>query len=179
LKEDSTMTDYLNLPLGERAPQIVTAVIEIPSRSRNKYEYDERLQVFRLDRTLLSPVAYPFEYGFFPSTRSGDGDSLDVMVLAAEPLFPGCVLDVRPVACLGLHDQAGEDMKVLGVAADDPRFEAITDLNSIPRLKRREIEEFFKTYSVLEGKKKQLSGWKNRAAAQRSLRRAAHRFQGA
>ena len=170
------MTDYLSLPLGQRAPSVVAAVIEIPSRTRNKIEYDERLGVFRLDRTLLSPVAYPFEYGFFPSTRGGDGDTLDVMVLAAEPLFPGCVVDVRPVACLGLDDQAGEDTKVLAVVADDPRFEAIQDLKSVPALRRREIEEFFKTYTVLEGKKKALRGWKNRAEAQRRLRQAANRF---
>ena len=160
------MTDYLSLPLGKRAPSVVAAVIEIPSRTRNKVEYDSRLGVFRLDRTLLSPVAYPFEYGFFPSTRGGDGDTLDVMVLAAEPLFPGCVVDVRPVACLALDDQAGEDTKVLAVVADDPRFEAIQDLKSVPTLRRREIE----------GKKKQLRGWKNRAEALRRLRQAANRF---
>ena len=74
------MTDYLSLPLGKRAPSLVTAVVEIPARTRNKYQYDETLGVFRLDRTLRSPVAYPFEYGFFPSTEGGDGDPLDVMV---------------------------------------------------------------------------------------------------
>jgi len=170
------MTDYLNLPLGVRTPSVVAAVIEIPSGTRNKIEYDERLQVFRLDRTLLSPVAYPFEYGFFPSTRSGDGDTLDLLLLAAEPLFPGCVVDVRPVACLALHDQAGEDMKILAVVEGDPRFDAIQDLESVPKLKRQEIEEFFRTYTVLERKKKRLRGWKNRAEAQRRIRRAANRF---
>jgi inorganic pyrophosphatase len=170
------MTDYLNLPLGDHAPDVVAAVIEIPAGTRNKYEYDERLQVIRLNRTLLSPVAYPFEYGFFPSTRGGDGDTLDVMVLTAEPSFPGCVLDVRPVAALGLHDQAGEDTKILAVLADDPRFDAIQDLDSVPKSKRQEIEEFFKTYAVLEGKKKQLRGWRKRADALRRLRQAANRF---
>ncbi len=170
------MTDYLNLPLGDRAPAVVAAVIENASRTRNKIEYDERLQVFRLNRTLLSPVVYPVEYGFFPSTRGGDGDALDVMVLAAEPLFPGCVVDVRPVACLRLDDQAGEDTKVLAVTADDPRFEAIQDLDSVPTSKRQEIEQFFRTYAVLEGKKKELRGWRKRAEALRQLRRAANRF---
>jgi inorganic pyrophosphatase len=168
--------DYFSLPLGRRAPRIVTAVIEIPARTRNKYQYDEALGVFRLDRTLLSPVAYPFEYGFFPSTRGGDGDPLDVMVLTAEPTFPGCVLDIRPVACLGLRDQAGEDAKILAMAAGDPRFEEIKDLNSVPRPILREIEEFFRTYSALEGKKKILSGWTGRSSAHRQLRRAAERF---
>lgn len=170
------MTDYLSLPLGDRAPAVVTAVIEIPARTRNKVQYDEKLKVFRLDRTLLSPVAYPFEYGFFPSTRGGDGDPLDVMVLTAEPTFPGCVLDVRPVASLGVVDQAGKDAKILAVPDGDPRFESMKDLASVPRPLLREIEEFYRTYTVLEGKKKRLGGWAGRKAAQRHLIEGARRF---
>lgn len=170
------MTDYLRLPLGSRAPEIVTAVVEIPARSRNKYEYDESLQVFRLDRTLYSPVAYPFEYGFLPSTRSGDGDALDVLLLTAEPTFTGCVVQARPVARLGLQDQAGRDSKILAVPASDPRFASMRDLRAVPIHTRREIEEFFRTYTVLEGKRKILKGWTGRAEAQREIRTARDRF---
>src|SRR5262245_58808866 len=170
------MTDYQRLPLGPGAPKIVNAVIEIPGRSRNKYEYDESLGIFRLDRTLYSPVEYPFEYGFFPSTRGGDGDALDLLLLTTEPTFPGCVVQVRPVARLGLKDQAGEDAKILAVPADDPRFTAVRDLKTVPPHTLREIEEFFRTYSVLEGKRKILKGWSGREAALREIRRAAGRF---
>ena len=99
------MVDYVRLPLGPLAPKVVTGVVEIPAGTRNKIEYDETLGVFRLDRTLYSPVEYPFEYGFIPSTLGGDGDPLDLLVLTSEPTFPGCVLEVRPVARLGLRDQ--------------------------------------------------------------------------
>jgi hypothetical protein len=58
------MPDYTKLPLGDNAPHLVNAVIEIPKDSVNKYEYDKQLQVFRLDRTLFSPVHYPGDYGF-------------------------------------------------------------------------------------------------------------------
>ena len=71
------MTDYLNLPLGEKAPEIANVVIEIPLESVNKYEYDKKLNVFRLDRNLYSPVHFPGDYGFFPSTLSLDGDPLE------------------------------------------------------------------------------------------------------
>jgi inorganic pyrophosphatase len=171
------MTDYQRLPLGPRAPEIVNAVVEIPARSRNKYEYDELLGIFRLDRTLYSPVEYPFEYGFFPSTRGGDGDALDLLLLTAEPTFPGCVVEVRPVARLGLRDQAGEDAKILVVPSDDPRFTAIRDLKSVPPHTLREIEQFFRTYAVLEGKRKIVKGWTGRAAALREIRKAADRFR--
>ena len=171
------MTDYLRLPLGSHAPEIVNAVVEIPARSRNKVEYDETLQVFRLDRTLYSPVEYPFEYGFFPSTRGGDGDALDVLLLTPEPTFAGCLVEVRPVARLGLKDQSGQDSKILAVPAADPRFTAVRDLQSVPPHTLREIEEFFRTYAVLEGKKKILEGWSGRASALREIRKARDLFR--
>ena len=171
------MIDYLRLPLGPRAPATVHAVIEIPAHSRNKYEYDESLGVFRLDRTLYSPVEYPFEYGFFPSTRGGDGDALDVLLLTTEPTFPGCVVEVRPVARLGLRDRASEDAKILAVPAADPRFLSIRDLPTVPKHTLREIEEFFRTYTVLEGKRKILKGWSSRAGALREIRKARDLFK--
>ena len=75
------MVNYLELPVGERSPEVINAVIEIPLEGINKYEYDKKLHVFRLDRNLYSPVHYPGDYGFIPSTLSEDGDPLDVLVL--------------------------------------------------------------------------------------------------
>jgi inorganic pyrophosphatase len=49
---------------GEKFPQLVRMVVEIPKNSTNKYEYDAELGVFRLDRALYSPVHYPGDYGF-------------------------------------------------------------------------------------------------------------------
>ena len=46
------MIDYLHLPIGERCPELVNAVIEVPLGGVNKYEYDKKLHVFHLDRTL-------------------------------------------------------------------------------------------------------------------------------
>ncbi len=59
--------NYLRLPLGSRAPEIVNAVIEVPGGQANKYEYDKGLHVFRLDRPLYASVHYPGDYGFIPS----------------------------------------------------------------------------------------------------------------
>ncbi len=60
------MTNYLELPVGSKAPEVFNAVIEIPFEGINKYEYDKKLHVFRLDRNLYSPVHYPGDYGFVP-----------------------------------------------------------------------------------------------------------------
>ena len=94
------MTDYLRLPLGDNAPKEVNAVVEIARGEVNKYEYDKALNVFRLDRNLHSPVHYPGDYGFVPSTLSEDGDPLDVLILVDSPSFSGCVIQVRPIGVL-------------------------------------------------------------------------------
>src|SRR5579859_3824123 len=82
---------------GPDSPEIVRMIVEIPKNSSNKYEYDGKLGVFRLDRTLYSPLHYPGDYGFIPGTLAEDGDPLDVLVLTDEPTFTGCMLEARPV----------------------------------------------------------------------------------
>ncbi|MDE3166921.1 MAG: inorganic diphosphatase, partial [Acidobacteriota bacterium] len=54
-------------------------IVEIPKNSSNKYEYDGKLGVFRLDRALYSPLHYPGDYGFIPGTLAEDADPLDVL----------------------------------------------------------------------------------------------------
>jgi inorganic pyrophosphatase len=53
------MVNYLELPIGERSPEVFRAVIEIPKDGTSKFEYDKELHVFKLDRNLHSPVHYP------------------------------------------------------------------------------------------------------------------------
>src|SRR5438874_9747419 len=122
------MPDYTKLPIGDHAPDKVNAVIEIPQGSVNKYEYDKQLQVFRLDRTLHSPVHYPGDYGFIPSTLALDGDPLDVLVLVEAPSFPGCVIEVRPIGVLRMIDKGERDSKVLAVSAGDPRYAEVKNV---------------------------------------------------
>src|SRR5215813_7941815 len=105
------MTNYLTLPTGDGAPAEINAVIEIPRGQTNKYEYDKQLNVFRLDRNLYSPVHYPGDYGFVPSTLSADGDPLDVLVLVDAPIFTGCVMTVRPIGVLNPNPPRSQDEK--------------------------------------------------------------------
>ena len=163
------MPDYTKLPIGDHAPQRVNAVIEIPMESVNKYEYDEKLQVFRLDRTLHSPVHYPGDYGFIPSTRGHDGDPLDVLVLVNSPSFSGCVIEVRPIGVLRMVDQGQKDEKILAVAQSDPVYREINDANQLFPHLLRQIEHFFSIYKSLEGKKTELDGWEGAEAARRII----------
>ena len=104
----------------------IEVVVEIPSGSRNKYEYDHLRHRFVLDRTLYSSVHYPCDYGFIEEPMADDGDPLDVLVVIAEPTFPGCVVRSRPIGVLDMADEKGHDFKILAVAADDPRWDAMS-----------------------------------------------------
>ena len=68
----------------------VEVVIETPAGSRNKYLHDEDRGIFRLHKLLPLGTTFPFDFGFVPETLAEDGDPVDVLVLSAEPLFPGC-----------------------------------------------------------------------------------------
>src|SRR3569833_4531088 len=109
------MVNYLELPIGDRSPEVFRAVIEIPKDGTNKFEYDKQLHVFKLDRNLHSPVHYPGDYGFIPSTLSDDGDPLAVLVLVPPATFAGCVHEVRPIGLLAKLDQGTLDEFVLVV----------------------------------------------------------------
>jgi len=159
------MTNYLALPAGEGAPAEVNAVIEIPRGQTNKYEYDKALHVFRLDRNLYSPVHYPGDYGFIPSTLSHDGDPLDVLVLVDAPSFTGCVMTVRPLGFLEMVDQGQADEKVLAVGTNNPIFKDVRDYEELYPHLLREIEHFFTIYKELEAKTTRIKGWHNAARA--------------
>ena len=140
-------------------PRVIEVVVEIPSGSRNKYEYDEASGVIRLDRVLSSAVFYNFDYGYVEDTRADDGDHTDAMVLLAEPTFPGCHVWARPVGGLRMRDDKGDDFKVLCVAIGDALWEHASRLEQVSPHRLREIEHFFATYKLLEDKRVEVYGW--------------------
>ena len=152
------MVNYLELPVGEKSPEVINAVIEIPAEGINKYEYDKTLHVFRLDRNLYSPVHYPGDYGFIPSTLSEDGDPLDVLVLVDAPSFPGCVMQVRPIGLLEMLDQGVPDEKVLAVGKNNPRYADVWNYSEIYPHMLKEMTHFFAIYKDLEGKRVEVKG---------------------
>ena len=166
------MPNYLELPIGPKAPQLINAVIEIPLQCSSKYEYDKELGVFRLDRNLYSPVHYPGDYGFIPSTLGDDGDPLDVLVLVDTPSFPGCVMEVRPIGALEMIDQGKGDEKILCVGAGNPRYNDVTNYQEIYPHILKEITHFFATYKDLEGKRVEVHGWRDANVARELVTRA-------
>ena len=153
------MVNLYELDPGPESPEIVRMIVEIPKNSPNKYEYDGKLGVFRLDRALYSPLHYPGDYGFIPGTLAEDGDPLDVLVLVSEPSFPGCLIEVRPVGVLVLIDSQEADHKILAVPNRNPRYDQIHTMDQVFSHVRREIEHFFAIYKELEGKQTQVERW--------------------
>src|SRR6201998_1059365 len=171
------MTDYLKLPIGDDSPDSVNAAIEIPGDSVNKYEYDKKLNVFRLDRNLYSPVHYPGDYGFIPSTLSDDGDPLDVLVLVDAPSFPGGVVQARPIGLMEMLDQGVLDEKVLAVGKNNPRYTDVWNYSEIYPHMLKEITHFFSIYKDIEGKRVEIKGWHDARQARASVMNAAQSYR--
>jgi inorganic pyrophosphatase len=161
-----------DFPTGPNPPNEVTAVVEIPTNERNKYELDKKLGVFRLDRVLHSAVHYPGDYGFLPRTLGEDGDPLDVLVLMTIPVFTGCLVDARPIGLFHLVDTGVADEKVLAVPMRDPYSEGLHELSDIPQHYLKEIEHFFRVYKDLEGTHTETRGFEGAAEAREAIERA-------
>ena len=167
------------LPVGENPPHEVNCLVEIPKGDTNKYEYDKKFGVFKLDRVLYEAVFYPTEYGIIPQTlNKEDGDPLDVMVLSTFPTFPGCVISCRPIGVLRLVDSGEKDNKIIAVPADDPRFEEIKDLNDLAVHTKKEIKNFWENYAELQPDKKiTIKGWSGKEKAHQLIKTAIKTYQ--
>lgn len=163
---------------GPNIPNEVNVLIEIPKGSKNKYEFDKELGIIILDRVLYSPLHYPTDYGYIPSTLCGDGDPLDVLVLVTEPTFPGCLIKVRPIGGINMEDEKGLDDKILAVPVEDPRFSQIFDIKDVPKHYLKEISHFFEVYKALEPNKwVKIKGWVSSRRAKKIISNAVELFK--
>jgi inorganic pyrophosphatase len=167
---------WTDLPTGKSPPDIVTAIVEIPSGSRNKYEIDKESGYFKLDRVLYSAVHYPADYGFIPKTLHEDGDPLDVLVYIDEPTFTGCMIDVRPIGVLRMRDRGDPDDKIIAVPVNDPMTGDYHEIADLPKHYLREVEHFFGIYKDLEGKRVEVLDWSNAAEAKKMVLESVARF---
>lgn len=163
------MRSLYEIDPGPECPELVRMIVEIPKNSGNKYEYDDELGVFRLDRALYSPMHYPGDYGFIPGTCAPDGDPMDVLVMVEEPSFSGCLIEVRPVGILNMIDQHEKDQKILAVPNRNPRYDEVDTMDQIFPHVRREIEHFFTIYKELEGRVTTTQGWDGPREARRAI----------
>ena len=153
----------------------LTAIIEIPGGSRNKYELDPETGKIFLDRMLFTATRYPADYGFIDGTLGGDGDPLDALVFVGEPTFPGCRIDVRAVGMFVMRDEKGMDEKVLCVPLRDPAWSHVQELSDLRPTLLAEIEHFFSVYKDLEDKPTETDGFRDRDEALTTIDEARRR----
>ena len=153
-------------------------LVEIPKGQRNKYEVDHDTGRIKLDRYLYTSMVYPTDYGFIDDTLGEDGDPLDALVLLPQPVFPGVLVEARPVGMFRMTDEAGGDDKVLCVPAGDSRWDHINDIGDVPSFELDAIKHFFSEYKALEpGKYVKAAEWVGRAEAEAEVQRSRERFQ--
>jgi inorganic pyrophosphatase len=152
-------------------------LIEIQKGSRNKYEVDHDSGKVKLDRYLFTAFGYPTDYGYIEDTLGEDGDPLDALVLLPEPVFPGCIVEARPVGMFRMEDEKGGDDKVLCVLAD-PRWDHIQDIGDVSEFELDAIKHFFVHYKDLEpGKFVKAADWVGREEAEAEVNRSIERFK--
>ncbi len=162
-----------NLSAGKDVPNDINVIIEIPANADPiKYEVDKDSGAVLVDRFMGSCMFYPVNYGFMPHTLAGDGDPVDVLVMAPHSLAIGSVIRVRPVGVLKMEDDGGVDAKVLAVPVSKltPLYNGINDIDDVDSLLKDQIVHFFQHYKELEkGKWVKIQGWEGVEAAREEI----------
>jgi inorganic pyrophosphatase len=143
-----------------------------------KYELDKEAGTLVVDRFLHTPMRYPGNYGFVPHTLSEDGDPIDVLIANTRPIFPGAVINVRPVGVLRMTDESGGDEKIIAVPADrlTQRYVAVREYTDLPNITLEQIQHFFEHYKDLEpGKWVKMAGWGDAVEAKLRIQEAIDR----
>jgi len=161
-------------PWDSREDRSVQVVIETPKSSRNKYDFDQDLGVFELAKVLPSGMAFPYDFGFVPSTLADDGDPVDVLVLMDEPAFPGCVLKCRLIGIIEGEQVEKKKKKtrndrIVAIEQHNHSFADIKHIDDLGEDFLDELEEFFVNYHRMLGKKYRILGAHGPGRAQRCI----------
>ena len=146
-----------NLPIHKLSPSIINCIIEIPKDTNVKYEYDSELGVFKYDRSLISAMVYPASYGFIPSTKSDDGDALDVLIYNSRPINTGTLVEAKVIGVLDMTDDGDKDYKILATPVSHVR--EYNDLSDIDPQFLKICQNFFSHYKDLNNKEVEVFDW--------------------
>ncbi len=145
-------SSWHSVPIGEKTPEFVNAIIEIPKGSKAKYELDKESGLLRLDRVLFSSVHYPANYGFIPRTYCDDKDPLDILVICSIDVHPMCIIEAKVLGVMHMVDDNEKDDKIISVAKNDMSVNYANDISELPPHTVVELKRFFEDYKKLEHK---------------------------
>jgi inorganic pyrophosphatase len=171
----SVLADPTRLkPLDDDDDDLFQVIIETPKGSRNKYAFDPEQKVFQLKTVLPSGMAFPYDFGFLPSTRGDDGDPLDVLVLMDEPAFPGCLLKCRLIGVIE-GEQKGKKKKerndrLIAIEHGNNAWSNVKSLQDLGDHFCKELEEFFVDYHKLSDEQYSIVAVKGPKAARKLIK---------
>ncbi|MGZ4056242.1 MAG: inorganic pyrophosphatase, partial [Bacteroidia bacterium] len=158
------------ISIGEKAPEIVTAFIEIVPTDTVKYEIDKETGYLKIDRPQKFSNVVPTLYGFIPQTycdvkvaefaalksgrevKKGDGDPLDICVLSEKTITHGdIILQAIPIGGFRLIDKGEADDKIIAVMKADEVFESWKDINDCTEAVIDRLKHYFLTYKNIPG----------------------------
>jgi len=136
----------------------VTAIIESPGGSAQKYDYDTWLSRIKLNKILPAGLVFPFDFGFIPDTKGEDGDPLDIIVISEIATFPGCAVDCRIIGAITAEQterdgKAVRNDRFLAIAEVSQLFKEINEAKQLPQNILKQVESFFENYNQQSGKK--------------------------
>lgn len=146
------MADFnVVLDAGDVEGGEINVVVEIPTGSNHKIEWNRDLGVFELDRIDPAIFAKPCNYGFVPQTLDEDGDELDALIITEMPLTTGVFLKAKVIGVMKFVDDGEVDDKVVVVPADDRNSaNAINSLEDLPKRLIEQLEYHFNHYKDLK-----------------------------
>jgi len=160
----------------------VNAIVDTPKGSRNKFEYDERLGMFKLGGALPVGAVFPFDFGYLPSTKGGDGDPLDILILMDDPAFVGCLVPAKLIGVIEAEQTEDQETtrndRLIAVAAGSRNHTHVRFLGDLNNNLIHEIERFFVSYNETKGKKFEILGRFGPDRAVALIEIAVKRFRG-
>ena len=146
------MADFnMILEPGDYKNSQINVVVEIPTGSNHKIEWDRKKACFMLDRIEPMAFAKPCNYGFIPQTLDEDGDELDALIITDQPLTTGIYLSARVLGVMKFEDDGEVDDKIICVVEDDRNNgDSIKTLEDLPKRTLEQIEFHFNHYKDLK-----------------------------
>jgi inorganic pyrophosphatase len=145
------------LPAFDAESGDLNVIIDTPKGNRNKFEWSPKYGLFQLGGVLPAGAVFPYDFGFVPSTRGGDGDPLDVLVLMDEPAFTGCLVPARLIGIIEAeqteHGETVRNDRLIAVAANSRVHRDVRSLDDVNATLLEEIEHFFVSYNEAKNKR--------------------------
>lgn len=170
--------DFLRDFPAINADGLVNFFAEIPTGTNAKWEVktDGKLHwdMNKGKPRIVQYLSYVGNYGMVPQTVQGDGDPIDMIVLAP-PLARGAVVPVRLIGAMKFTDNGEQDNKLIAVLPGTPLGEVTSMMDLDERFPgvTEIVRVWFEHYKGLENKMKYV-GAVERAEAEQLLQ-AAHK----